>query len=186
MLKVPELFCCHYTDCRYKTTKRKLFLLHTKRTHPAVQGDLYPCDLCDKSYHSSASLKKHKDTLHGLKKADIFQCDVANCDFTSAFQSDLERHKAKHVTEKSIFCQNCDFCCKRKSELTRHYRLKHTDAPPQQCDLCSYQTKNSSHMKRHRKLVHVKSGEEVATFFNVDPANVLIVPLGGVEEQVVL
>ena len=122
------------------------------------------------------------------RKVESFSCPYTGCDFVAGFLSDLERHKFKHSADKSIFCQTCDFSCKRKSELTRHFKLKHSDSPPLHCAECTYTTRNTSHMTRHRKLVHSQATGDppVNSFQNIDPCHLVVVPRELIEEQIVL
>ncbi len=78
------------------------------------------------------------------------------CDFASRFQSDLDRHRVKHSLDKPLGCGECDYTCKRKSELTRHVRLVHSDMPETACGQCAYRTRNMFHLKRHVRLKHEK------------------------------
>ena len=187
---VAEVLTCSFSGCSYSSSKSKLFKNHVKRTHSQTQ-ELHPCDECEKAYQSAASLKNHKASAHTPIDHIVrsFNCDFKGCDFNSSFQSDLERHKLKHSDLKSIFCTSCDYSCKRKSELSRHFKLKHEDTSPQQCSVCEYKTKNSSHMKRHMKRHNTPESSITQTEgfgLNIDPENIIVIPLDSFEEQIVV
>ena len=162
-------------------------MLHIKRTHSSKEN-VFSCEQCEKTFQTKQGLKNHSEKAHLGLKAQRFKCDYSGCEFVAAFLSDLDRHKSKHSLEKSVFCQTCDFSCKRKSELSRHFKLKHTDFPPIHCNQCTYTTKNTSHLTRHRKLVHSNSENASPTqlFENIDPCHLVVVPMNLIEEQIVL
>ena len=52
----------------------------------------YRCPVCDRSYASRASVKRHEQDVHYSK----YCCD--RCSFKSAHRKDLERHYAQHAS----------------------------------------------------------------------------------------
>merc|ERR1712059_110942 len=151
----PKICLINCDKCPYKTTKKILLNLHTKRQHRGDIEGLFGCTICSATFKLKTSLKKHKKSYGDQSsQKHTFKCDRENCSFVANYKCDLERHIAKHITDKTIVCSNCDFRCKRKSELVRHRKLVHDEVPFLSCDHCEYKTKNSCHMKRHSAKMH--------------------------------
>lgn len=56
-------------------------------------GERRSCDLCDKTFVYSSSLKKHKKAIH--QRLLTFACDLCERRFYSAFE--LKRHSHSHT-----------------------------------------------------------------------------------------
>jgi hypothetical protein len=162
----PALLTCPRA-CPYTTHKRKLLQLHVKRSHLAAEkgnsitaAAAHSCHICHRSYRTvdsyKAHLKCHDESADICQTAILFRCVAPGCDFAARFQSDLDRHRVKHSLDKPLGCGECDYTCKRKSELTRHVRLVHSDMPESACGQCTYRTRNMFHLKRHVRLKHEK------------------------------
>ena len=79
----------------------------------------HECDVCEKRFTQSSSLKAHM-LIHTNEKP--YECDVCEKSFTQA--SNLKRHKRIHTNE--MF--ECDVCEKRfttSGNLRRHMRTQH-------------------------------------------------------------
>jgi len=165
-----EVYLC--TQCPYRNTKKSLLNLHTKRQHRMTKEKrkCHICDSCDATFKLKSSLVKHSQTNHCSSLQYNFFCTEVGCNFKASFKSDLDRHVLKHIDSKQLSCSKCDFMCKRRSDLNRHYRLTHEDLPYINCDMCDYKTKNNTHMKRHSK-----THQELTSFeIHVDENDLLI------------
>ena len=175
--------------CKYKSAKKILLNLHVKRQHCKNNGseteDIFVCDLCSANFHSKSSFNNHIKYKHSRSKP-LFKCK--HCRLSFNFKSDLERHDITHSDRKSLGCADCDFVCKRKSELIRHRKHVHENSPFKECNICGYKTKNSDHFKRHFDKKHQLN--EVSSFeIHLDQNDFLIsksdnIPVASVPEFV--
>ena len=153
----PDLLTCQ-VGCGYTTRKRKLLMLHMKRSHvDQGRAPLHTCETCQRTYRSSDGYRAHLKTHERPPEdyaASLLLCIAPGCGFGAKFQSDLDRHAVKHSAGRDVGCSECDFVCKRKSELNRHRKLKHSDMPERTCQECDYKTRSMDHMKRHVRLKH--------------------------------
>ena len=184
LIKVIELLKCNEPNCSYTTNKQKLLSLHTKRAHvqQSTPTETYSCVVCGNQYQTKCGLKNHIDLTHPATTNGCetkyhlnFICDISGCEAKFSFKSDLERHKLKHQDSKLFSCDACNFSTKRKSDLTRHKKLKHDkNQEIFKCNACLYETKNSCHMRRHKERKHAAPSYELT---HVDPSDILIVKI---------
>ena len=127
----------------------------------------HSCQVCDKGFSKSQSLKRHIETIHkGKKQKKFLKCSDCN---RASFRdnSDLQRH-IREVHTKSISFE-CEHCGKNLSNLHskgRHER-KFPNAlcikMPFECQLCPYrnQFRLKDSLYRHIKKNH--EGSESTT-----------------------
>merc|ERR1712079_155517 len=140
--------------CQYKSSKKILLNLHVKRQHCKNNDarELFVCQHCPAQFQSKTSLNNHIKYKHSGNKP-LYTCQ--SCSLSFYFKSDLERHAITHNGSKSMSCADCDFVCKRKSELIRHRKHVHDENSPfNECNICGYKTKNADHFKRHFNKKH--------------------------------
>ena len=88
-----------------------------------------------------------------------------NCDFTSRFKNNLNRHKRKfhalshkiEIETKSITCKYCGITHADKGNLEIHMQLQHKQKSQQyQCNLltCDYKANVRSNLERHIRKIH--------------------------------
>ena len=144
------------SQCSYQGSSKILLNLHFKRQHQTDKEKIvFRCSQCRLEFKSNSSLKNHFRNAHsGTQKVPKYVCKMENCDFQCTYPSDLERHQLKHSDSKNLHCNDCDFSCKRRSELLRHYKLVHQDSPYLECTFCDYKTKTAHHLKRHISNLH--------------------------------
>ena len=118
---------------------------HHRKNHGAMS-----CVDCSKTFPTPDALQRHR-YIH-FSNRQLFKCEV--CGETAAFESDMKRHKAKHVPTKKWFCvyPGCNKDFKRKSDLTSH-AITHTGTPQQCPEIgCEYTNANPKNLKRHMKI----------------------------------
>jgi KRAB domain-containing zinc finger protein len=135
----------------------KSFALHTTikshwRTHK--QQSQYPCNVYDKVFYDKSNLKKHQ-RLHTGERP--FSCSVCNKYYND--QSYLKKHLHVH-SDKSIERQGPPYSrdvCKKgfvfKSNMTQHHQRKHGEGHQFKCDVCNKSFTVLPDLKRH-KLLH--------------------------------
>ena len=68
------------------------------------------CDICDSSFKSKKSLKRHITSVHEGKKS--FKCDLCGTSFTR--KPSLNIHVASvHEGKKPFRCNICDYSCSK-------------------------------------------------------------------------
>lgn len=88
------------------------------------------CNVCQKTFISSAHLKLH---LASHCKERKFRCTI--CDKLFGQNSHLLAHKLVHTGERPYKCPECGKCFTRASHLKTHRRI-HSGEKPFQCTFC--------------------------------------------------
>ena len=107
---------------------------------------LYTCELCNKSYSRSNSLRRHL-LVHTGEKA--YACDL--CDKKFSIKSYLTAHRKIHSGETPFGCTLCFKQFNRVSNLRAHM-LVHTGLKPHSCEVCGKLFNLSSNLKRHMTI----------------------------------
>ena len=107
---------------------------------------LYTCELCQKSYSRSNSLRRHL-LVHTGEKA--YACDL--CDKKFSIKSYLTAHRKIHSGETPFGCTLCFKQFNRVSNLRAHM-LVHTGLKPHSCEVCGKLFNLSSNLKRHMTI----------------------------------
>lgn len=147
------VFCCD--KCDYRTSKRTLLALHERRNHERRR-----CHRCGKETRSAAAHREHLRLVH---RSGGHGCD--QCSHVAATAYDLKRHRVCHEEARRLECAECQFVCKRTSEMARHARTKHgggggrSKEVRHKCDACEYSTPSRQHLSRHRRSRHGGGGD---------------------------
>ncbi|CAN0054243.1 unnamed protein product, partial [Heterosigma akashiwo] len=105
-------------------------------------------------------LKRHINTKHN-ENAEVFECEVENCYYTSKYKNHLTRHvNTRHNENAEVFeceIEGCNYTSKYKTTLKRHINTKHNEnAKVFKCEVenCYYTSKYKQHLKLHLMYVH--------------------------------
>ena len=90
-----------------------------------------------------------------------FNCD--DCDYSTEFRKDMERHKRTHSREKPFSCEFCDYLTSRSDHLLSHTR-KHTEGVKLfYCEYCDYSITSNSrlaiHVRKHTEKKPYQCGD---------------------------
>ncbi|XP_063062641.1 zinc finger protein ZFP2-like isoform X3 [Engraulis encrasicolus] len=108
----------------------------------------YICDICDKVYTNSSSLRSHKLMVHlGVRR---FTCSECGQGFVTL--SALKSHKLIHTGERPYMCATCGKCFTQSGDLRLHER-RHSGEKPHKCDQCPKAFFNLRALNQH-KVVH--------------------------------
>ncbi|XP_028717104.2 zinc finger protein 54-like [Peromyscus leucopus] len=138
-----------YDDCfgsTYNLIKQIISIGETPHQCEKCRKKPYKCNICDKSYNQSASLKAHQ-RLHTGEKP--YKCKECGKSFRLLVV--LKNHQKLHTGEKPYKCKECDKSFPVKSTLTKHQRI-HTGEKPYKCDVCDKSFNQCSHLKIHQRL----------------------------------
>lgn len=118
-------------------------LSHHLRTH--MEGRLFSCELCAKTFSSISTLNKHK-FLHSDDAQ--FVCDVCAKQFT--FKASLVEHMSAHSSE--IFqCETCKKVFNSKLDLISHSR-RHMKDGEFVCDICGKRRVSKHSLDIHKRV----------------------------------
>ncbi|XP_065207323.1 zinc finger protein 658B-like [Planococcus citri] len=112
----------------------------------------YKCFLCDRTYSSINSRRKHERIFHN--RARVYPC--ARCNESFADKNDLTLHIQSNHSEqrtKSHKCKTCGKSFNSKSHLTRHQAV-HNSQNAYKCSHCDQCFKDASRLKKHEQIVH--------------------------------
>lgn len=145
-------------ECPASFDSLKFLTNHKKRKH--IQ-DIYPCNLCTKTFLSDGKLKEHTVKVHnGLQNRNRRSfTDCVICEKKFDTRSDLKRHIKTHGPNATFPCRACNIEFETLKQLHVH-RRKHVKSYCErvQCGVCNVELQSvclAQHMLRHA----VESGE---------------------------
>lgn len=133
--------CLYYLPVRYDN-----YRVHT--LFPSGRRP-FSCDICNKTFMTTAGLRCHS-RIHSGKKPYV--CNL--CTKTFRQQQHLKNHLRTHSGERPCICSYCGKGFTTTGNLKVHVRT-HTKETPHVCDLCGKGFYDSSSLKKH-KVAHYK------------------------------
>ena len=135
-------FQCIY--CPIITDSKREMNAHHRSSH-----GIMTCVDCGKTFPTPDALQRHR-YIH-QQNHEQFKCEI--CDYITAFESDMKRHKIQHVDEKMWDCTDpaCDRSFKRKSDMISHAKTHDNDDQRCPAQGCNYSNKDPRNLKRHMK-----------------------------------
>ena len=87
------------------------------------QRETYKCEICDKSYRHTGSLKRHVRQVHEIS---CFKCQECSATYTQKYK--LEKHitSGNHLVD--FYCDCCKqwFAFRSMSALEKHIRIRNS------------------------------------------------------------
>ena len=167
-----EKFACNFCDyetLQDKSIKRHLTKNHTEKKmtllNPTKEANVNElkiqtkefkhCSICEFKSQRVRNLKRHIETLHGIRK---FKCDFCELEFS---RKDYIARHVSSVHEGEVFrCEHCGASLKRKDHLKKHILSVHY--ANNSCNFCDFKAMNRVSMRKHvfskheDKLFHKK------------------------------
>ncbi|XP_066254712.1 uncharacterized protein [Euwallacea similis] len=138
-------FVCE--SCGQKLSSQSALKEHMQ-LHTKLVLEKHSCNLCNKSYTSSRSLKAHYMKNHSQTKQ--YQCSICRKSLSS--KRTLETHIKMHTGLKDFLCTVCQKLFASKEYLEVHQRI-HTNYKPFQCSKCpkkfTQKTSLTVHLRYH-------------------------------------
>ena len=128
--------------------------------HYRVRGadNCYPCDQCDKRFHTARCLSIHKTRMHSTRYTEERMCRVCDEKFASQFL--LLEHKRVHDIVSRHECDLCEKWFNSVASLSIHKTRKHSAGKTDServCKVCNkafdYPCQVSAHMVVHDAAV---------------------------------
>ena len=145
----PDSITCEFCDV---TIKFKLdYKKHVDIVHRGIKE--FECNLCEKAFTASHSLKKHVNISHARNSTSSTEevlCDICNMKFTRKGSLTI------HVTNKHIIklhqCKQCEKAFNRKNSLETHIKNVHKKVRRFECKICDKEFYYKKDCLRHEAL----------------------------------
>ena len=145
---------------------------HIKSAHGPSSSRKIRCNECEATFASEAALNHHVNLSHEKKYKNRDQSSLSSCDdrklCVECEKTISSRNFNRHMEDVHKVCKfdtdaidipirpfNCELCpytTKRKHDLQRHNRVKHSDVQARYpCDVCDKDFLYEQNMKKHRK-----------------------------------
>ena len=106
----------------------------------------YKCTFCDKSFHTSSDLQKHKRHVHCSRRP--YECTVCGKAFKTSVN--LRCHVSSiHTDAKPYSCRHCSDCFVCIDQLKRHLLKSHNEGTWFMCDICQKKFITVHELKKH-------------------------------------
>ena len=114
------------------------------------EPEMYVCSLCNRSFSTQGSLKRHRESVH--RQSAGFSCQVCQQQF---YRKDvLQRHLRTH--QSAALRGDSPGCPTHSTVGLPPPAKKHGETSA--CDVCAKTFASQKTLKRHRKTVHRQSG----------------------------
>ncbi|XP_065224338.1 gastrula zinc finger protein XlCGF62.1-like [Planococcus citri] len=125
----------------------RLELPKGKKFSTYYRPQLYPCELCHKTFTRACDILNHDDTDHQNIPRTV-SCDV--CGKLVICDARLRLHKQKFHTEKIYPCNICQKKFVSCKSLSKHYDIHYQQFICSHCDKC-FRSKSTllTHIKKH-------------------------------------
>ena len=132
------------------------------KSYCIARMDEFKCSICEKSYSSKDSQKRHEKDQH--KQYKSFNCQdwdkrykCTSCEKVYRSSLGLRRHfEIVHEGIRQRFnCNTCNYSATQKDLLSIHMKSTHLQQK-YPCEICDYQATKSCHLTRHVQNVHSK------------------------------
>jgi len=121
-------------------------LLQHKSSHKASKN--FRCSKCGQVFRWRAEYRRHAETSHGQKVAEMTSCNICSKQIVS---KRLNEHiKMVHGNSRPFSCKLCVKKFAKPSELKNHQRT-HNGERPFECDICHASFSYSHILSRHKK-----------------------------------
>jgi len=114
-----------------------------RKARAGATKQFYHCQICDKPFNNSISLKQHM-IVHSSRKP--FQCKACGKSFKRS--STLSTHMLIHSDTRPFECQFCGKRFHQKSDMKKHTYI-HTGEKPHVCGFCGKSFSQSSNLITH-------------------------------------
>ena len=95
-------------------------------TNPKPVQASTKCSVCNKTYNSLASLRAHISYKHWGDRDGDFQC--VKCEFVTKLKSELKKHFTLKHEKVKFECPKCDYSCSSSSGIKKHRLAAHREA----------------------------------------------------------
>ena len=121
------------TICQKSFSAKGSLDYHSRVKHAISEDIAFRCKKCNVSFSDMKALQKHKKTHVKNVKIECHMCGLM-LEKKSLAGHIVEVHNIefRYDADKRNFpvfpyqCTDCDFVCKRRNDLDRHHRAKHT------------------------------------------------------------
>ncbi|XP_031631890.1 zinc finger protein 684-like [Contarinia nasturtii] len=111
-----QAFQCEFCSCHFAS--QKYLFYHQLKKH--FEKHPFRCSICERGFNSQSDTDEHEKER---KCSPWLECDV--CEHKAWDKYGLTVHKRTHTGEKPFKCDNCDFTTKFSGNLEKHLETVH-------------------------------------------------------------
>jgi len=144
------------SKCPHQAITPRRMERHEMEQHPEDKDSLV-CKVCDKTFKSTISLKKHVQTHMHLLRLECDQCEKVFKSKGALSKHKYYNHGPLSKTIKKAKCEMCGKMMKNEEQLQKHIKYIHDPEhlmPPAKCSQCGLVSKNKYMLKLHEQGVH--------------------------------
>ena len=116
-----EKFNCG--QCKKSFVTPEILAIHEAYHNSTQKSKGYKCDICEKIYYQSSTLKTHFDSVHGGLK--VYQCN--SCEKSYSRSGELKKHFNSVHEGCTYICNFCGTSFTQKYTMKKHVQIFHNE-----------------------------------------------------------
>ncbi|XP_063632478.1 zinc finger protein 761-like [Cydia splendana] len=112
----------------------------------------FQCHMCAYTSKFKASVQRHFQRHHTGSHNRPYKC--VNCDFSTKTKDQIALHNKRSLSDIRLFCNICKFQTSYKCQFVMHQKCHYA----YKCTACNYSCKHKYELQRHYGIMHLGNG----------------------------